>query len=253
MARILALFFIILFVVGIYPQEIPPLPEISINVGPSSGENPQTLVVTLEILLVLTVLTLAPSILILFTSFTRVLIVFSFLRNGLGTRMTPPTQVLIGIALFLTFLIMQPVFNDMWNSAVVPYMNKEISYKEMFGRIMDREKEFMLGELVNHHNEDDIFVIANSAGVKIDKIEDAPFSVLVPAFILGELEVGFKMGVLLYIPFIVVDMIVASILLAMGMIMIPPIFVSLPFKVLLFVMVNGWDLVIGGLIKSFAH
>ena len=253
MARILALFFIIFFVVGIYPQEIPPLPEISINVGPSSGENPQTLVVTLEILLVLTVLTLAPSILILFTSFTRVLIVFSFLRNGLGTRMTPPTQVLIGIALFLTFLIMQPVFNDMWNSAVVPYMNKEISYKEMFGRIMDREKEFMLGELVNHHNEDDIFVIANSAGVKIDKIEDAPFSVLVPAFILGELEVGFKMGVLLYIPFIVVDMIVASILLAMGMIMIPPIFVSLPFKVLLFVMVNGWDLVIGGLIKSFAH
>jgi len=253
MARALALFFIVILAVGIFPQEIPPLPQININIGPNNGDNPQTLVVTLEILLILTVLTLAPSILILFTSFTRILIVFSFLRNGLGTRMTPPTQVLVGIALFLTFLIMQPVFTDMWNNAVVPYMNKKIGYQEMFKRIMTREKEFMLGELVNHHNEDDIFVIANSAGVKVDKIEDAPFSVLIPAFILGELEVGFKMGVLLYIPFIVVDMIVASILLAMGMIMIPPIFVSLPFKVLLFVMVNGWDLVIGGLIKSFAH
>ena len=116
---------------------------------------------------------------------------------------------------------------------------------------MNRERKFMIGELKNHHNEDDVFLIANSSNIKVDKIEDAPNSVLIPAFIMGELEVAFKMGVLLYIPFIVVDMIVASILLAMGMIMIPPVFVSLPFKVLLFVMVNGWDLVIGGLIKSF--
>ena len=240
---------LILFSVLASSQPVPPLPSVNINFG--SAENPNSLVVTLEILLILTVLTLAPSILILFTSFTRIIIVFSFLRNGLGTRMTPPNQVLIGLALFLTLLIMRPVWSDMWNNAVVPYMNKEIGYQEMFKRIMGREREFMIGQLKDHHNEDDVFLIANSSNIKVDKIEDAPNSVLIPAFIMGELEVAFKMGVLLYIPFIVVDMIVASILLAMGMIMIPPVFVSLPFKVLLFVMVNGWDLVIGGLIKSF--
>ncbi len=232
----------------VFPQ-VPPLPSININVG--EANNPRSLVVTLEILLILTVLTLAPSILVLFTSFTRIIVVFSFLRNGLGTRMTPPNQVLIGLALFLTLLIMRPVWMDMWNGAIVPYMNGEIGYEEMFKRIMDREREFMIKELKNHHNEDDVFLIASSAKIDVDKIENAPNEVLIPAFIMGELEVAFKMGVLLYIPFIVVDMIVASILLAMGMIMIPPIFVSLPFKVLLFVMVNGWDLVIGGLIRSF--
>ena len=232
----------------VFPQ-VPPLPSINITVG--EANNPRSLVVTLEILLILTVLTLAPSILVLFTSFTRIIVVFSFLRNGLGTRMTPPNQVLIGLALFLTLLIMRPVWTDMWNDAIVPYMNGEIGYEEMFKRIMDREREFMIKELKNHHNEDDVFLIASSAKIDVDKIENAPNEVLIPAFIMGELEVAFKMGVLLYIPFIVVDMIVASILLAMGMIMIPPIFVSLPFKVLLFVMVNGWDLVIGGLIRSF--
>lgn len=249
MKRSLTLLLLLVAVLTI-PQEPPPLPGINITIGEPGS--PRSLVVTLEILLILTVLTLAPSILVLFTSFTRIIIVFSFLRNGLGTRMTPPNQVLIGLALFLTLLIMKPVWSDMWNDAIVPYTNGEIGYEEMFKRIMDRERQFMIGELKNHHNEDDVFLIANSANIKIDRIEDAPNEVLIPAFIMGELEVAFKMGVLLYIPFIVVDMIVASILLAMGMIMIPPIFVSLPFKVLLFVMVNGWDLVIGGLMRSFA-
>ena len=240
---------ILILVSAVVFSQVPPLPSININVG--EANNPRSLVVTLEILLILTVLTLAPSILVLFTSFTRIIIVFSFLRNGLGTRMTPPNQVLIGLALFLTLLIMRPVWTDMWNGAIVPYMNGEIGYEEMFKRVMDREREFMIKELKNHHNEDDVFLIASSAKIDVDKVENAPNEVLIPAFIMGELEVAFKMGVLLYIPFIVVDMIVASILLAMGMIMIPPIFVSLPFKVLLFVMVNGWDLVIGGLIRSF--
>ena len=251
MRKFLLFLFIIVLTFSSFAQRVPPLPSININVGEPGS--PRGLVVTLEILLLLTVLTLAPSILVLFTSFTRIVVVFSFLRNGLGTRMTPPTQVLIGLALFLTFLIMQPVFSDMWNNAIVPYMDGKIGYEEMFKRVMDRERAFMIGELKNHHNEDNVVMLANAVGMEVKDVESAPNSVLIPAFILGELEVAFKMGVLLYIPFIVVDMIVASILLSMGMIMIPPIFVSLPFKVLLFVMVNGWDLVVGGLIKSFAH
>ncbi len=242
---------ILILSTSLLSQEIPPLPSININIGETN--NPRSLVVTLEILLILTVLTLAPSILVLFTSFTRIIVVFSFLRNGLGTRMTPPNQVLIGLALFLTFLIMQPVWNDIYNNAITPYMNGDIGYEEMFSRTMNRVRVFMKGEIINHHNEDDVFLIANSVGIDLKKVDDAPNSVLIPAFIMSELEISFKMGVLLYIPFIVVDMIVASILLAMGMIMIPPIFVSLPFKVLMFVMVNGWDLVISGLIKSFVR
>ena len=242
---------ILILSTSLLSQEIPPLPSININIGETN--NPRSLVVTLEILLILTVLTLAPSILVLFTSFTRIIVVFSFLRNGLGTRMTPPNQVLIGLALFLTFLIMQPVWNDIYNNAITPYMNGDIGYEEMFSRTMNRVRVFMKGEIINHHNEDDVFLIANSVGIDLKKVDDAPNSVLIPAFIMSELEISFKMGVLLYIPFIVVDMIVASILLAMGMIMIPPIFVSLPFKVLMFVMVNGWDLVISGLIKCFVR
>ncbi len=242
---------LLLSVMTSFSQEVPPLPSINIQVG--EPNNPRSLVVTLEILLLLTVLTLAPSILVLFTSFTRIIIVFSFLRNGLGTRMTPPNQVLVGLALFLTYLIMQPVWNDIYNNAITPYVKGEIGYEEMFGRVMDRVRKFMIGEIKAHHNEDDVFLIASSANMDLKRVEDAPNSVLIPAFVMSELEIAFKMGVLLYIPFIVVDMIVASILLAMGMIMIPPIFVSLPFKVLMFVMVNGWDLVIGGLMRSFTR
>ena len=250
--RILVVSLLVFLVSAGFSQNVPPLPSININVG-GEPDNPRSLVVTLEILLILTVLTLAPSILVLFTSFTRIIVVFSFLRNGLGTRMTPPNQVLIGLALFLTFLIMQPVWNDIYNKAITPYMNGEIGYDEMFSRVMGRVREFMKGEILDHHNEDDVFLIASSVGMDLKSVDDAPNSVLIPAFIMSELEISFKMGVLLYIPFIVVDMIVASILLAMGMIMIPPIFVSLPFKVLMFIMVNGWDLVVGGLIRSFAH
>ncbi len=235
----------------ILPQEELPFPSISIGISPA--QNQRDLVVTLEILLILTVLTLAPSIIILFTSFTRIVIVFSFLRNALGTRQTPPAQVLVGLALFLTFFIMQPVWNDIYNNAISPYMRAEIGYQELFSRMMQRVRVFMVNELVNHHNEDNVFLLASSLGQKYDKIEDVPNSIVIPAFVLGELELGFKMGVLLYIPFIVVDMVVASVLLGMGMIMIPPVLISLPFKVLLFIAVNGWDLLVSGLVKSFAR
>ncbi len=248
--RKLLLILLILLPLLYFSQEIP-FPSISIGVRPA--EEPEDLVVTLEILLLLTVLALAPSILVLFTSFTRIIVVFSLFRNALGTRQTPPNQVMIGLALFLTFLIMQPVWNDIYNNAITPYLNKEIGYQEMFQRVNTRIREFMINELKNHHNEDNVFMLAKNSNIEIAKIEEAPNSVLIPAFVLGELEVAFKMGVVLYVPFIVIDMIVASILLAMGMIMIPPIFVSLPFKILIFVMANGWDLLVEGLIKSFAR
>jgi flagellar biosynthetic protein FliP len=234
-----------------FAQEEVPFPSISIRVNPP--QNQRDLVVTLEILLILTVLTLAPSILVLFTSFTRIIVVFSFLRNALGTRQTPPNQVLVGLALFLTFFIMQPVWNDIYNDALTPYLNGKIGYQEMFDRTMNRVRQFMINELKNHHNEDNVFLLASSVGSKLNKVEDAPNSVIIPAFVLGELEIGFKMGILLYVPFIVIDMVVASVLLSMGMIMIPPVLVSLPFKVLLFIAVNGWDLLVSGLIKSFAR
>ncbi|MBC7123478.1 MAG: flagellar type III secretion system pore protein FliP, partial [Pseudothermotoga sp.] len=173
--------------------------------------------------------------------------------NALGTRQTPPNQVLVGLALFLTFFIMQPVWNDIYNDALTPYLNGKIGYQEMFDRTMNRVRQFMINELKNHHNEDNVFLLASSVGSKFDKVEDAPNSVIIPAFVLGELEIGFKMGILLYVPFIVIDMVVASVLLSMGMIMIPPVLVSLPFKVLLFIAVNGWDLLVSGLIKSFAR
>ncbi|WP_028843372.1 flagellar type III secretion system pore protein FliP [Pseudothermotoga elfii] len=249
--RKILIFILLLLPVLIHPQEELPFPSIGIEISPVGNE--RDLVTTLEILLIITILALAPSILILFTSFTRIIVVFSFLRNALGTRQTPPSQVLIGLALFLTFFIMQPVWNDIYNNALTPYMEKEIGYEELFSRMMGRVRQFMLKELVDHHNEDNVFLLASSVGKKFDKIEDAPNSILIPAFVLGELEIGFKMGVLLYIPFIVIDMIVSSILLAMGMIMIPPVLISLPFKVLLFIVVNGWDLLVSGLIKSFAR
>lgn len=251
MKRILLIILFIFLSVETFPQEEIPFPSISIGIKPV--EEPEELVTTLEILLILTVLALAPSILVLFTSFTRIIVVFSFLRNALGTRQTPPNQVLIGLALFLTFLIMQPVWSDIYNNAITPYLRKEIGYDMMFSRVMARVREFMIGELKNHHNEDNVFLLAKNVGLEIENLDQAPNSVLIPAFVLGELEIAFKMGVVLYIPFIVIDMVVASILLSMGMIMIPPIFISLPFKILVFVLANGWDLLIESLLKSFVR
>ncbi|MGQ9855547.1 MAG: flagellar type III secretion system pore protein FliP [Fervidobacterium sp.] len=250
MKKFLTILFLILLFTSSFPQDEVPLPGISIQVNPN--QSPRDLVATLEILLVLTVLTLAPSILMLFTSFTRIIIVFSFVRNALGTRQVPPNQVLIGLALILTFFIMQPVWNDINNSALQPYMDGKITYQEFFSRTMGIVRTFMIKELVNHHNEDNVFVLSRALNQNVDKVEDASDSLLTSAFVLGEVEIGFKMGILIYIPFIIIDMVVASILLSLGMIMIPPVLVSLPFKILVFVLANGWESVIVSLVKSFA-
>jgi len=243
--------FVALSVVLFSQQEtLPPLPRIEIGIG--QVEQPRDLVVTLEIILILTILTLAPSILILMTSFTRIIIVFSFLRNSLGTRQIPPNQVLIGLALFLTFFIMQPVFIQIYNEALVPYMNGQIGYQELYSKSIQPIRKFMLHEIRMHHNEDNIDMLLEALKREKPKnIDQTPTSALIPAFVISELEIAFKMGVLLYIPFIIIDMITASILLALGMIMIPPVLISLPFKILVFVLVNGWDMLVSGLIKSF--
>ncbi|MDI3471748.1 MAG: flagellar biosynthesis protein FliP [Thermotogaceae bacterium] len=243
---------LILLGVGLFSQEeaLPPLPRIEIGIG--QVEQPRDLVVTLEIILILTILTLAPSILILMTSFTRIVIVFSFLRNSLGTRQIPPNQVLIGLALFLTFFIMQPVFIQIYNDALVPYMEGQITYQELYQKSIQPIRTFMLNEIKIHHNEDNIDMLLSSLKrEKPENLEKTPTSVLIPAFVISELEIAFKMGILLYIPFIIIDMVTASVLLALGMIMIPPVLISLPFKVLVFVLVNGWDMLISSLIASF--
>ncbi|MBM7559048.1 flagellar biosynthetic protein FliP [Marinitoga litoralis] len=249
--KIIILIMISLFLfTTISAQEPVPIPEISINIG-GDIPSPDTLIPTLEILLLIAVLSLAPSFIMMFTSFMRIVIVLSFLRTALGSRQAPPNQVLIGISLILTFLIMSPVFNDIYQNAIIPYTEEKISYTQMFENTWNPIKRFMISEIVAHKNQDNIFMLASSVKREINNINDTPPEILIPAFALSELEISFKMGVLIYIPFIIVDMVVASILLSMGMMMIPPVMISMPFKLLLIILVNGWDLLIGGLIRSF--
>ncbi len=234
------------------PSAEPQIPLPSLELGIGRVENPSDLVVTLEIILLLTIITLAPSILIMFTSFTRIIVVMGILRNAMGTRQSPPNQVLVALSLFLTMFIMWPVFIQTWDDAYIPYREEQIGYEEMFSRTGDIFKEFMVRQLKIHYNQDNVDMLLEATGRDaVEEIEDAGLEIIIPSFIVGELEIAFKMGVLLYIPFIVIDMVTASILLAMGMIMIPPVLISMPFKILLFVIINGWDLLIGGLIRSF--
>ena len=207
------------------------------------GENAQTV----DIVILLTILTLLPSILLMLTGFTRILIVLSFVRNALGMQQTPPNQVLIGLALFLTLFVMMPVFNTVYEDAYVPLSNQEISQDEFIERAMGPFREFMFSQVVDT---DMNFFIAMSEE-EYDSDEDIPNRVLIPAFLTSEIKRAFWIGFIIYIPFIVIDMIVASTLMSMGMMMLPPAMISLPFKVLLFVLVDGWQLIIGSLVQSF--
>jgi len=207
------------------------------------GENAQTV----DIVILLTILTLLPSILLMLTGFTRILIVLSFVRNALGMQQTPPNQVLIGLALFLTLFVMLPVFDTIYDEAYVPFTNQEIEQDEFISRAMGPFREFMLSQVADT---DMNFFIAVS-GMEFETDADIPHRVLIPAFLTSEIKRAFWIGFMIYIPFIVIDMIVASTLMSMGMMMLPPAMISLPFKVLLFVLVDGWQLIIGELIRSF--
>ncbi|MCR4694219.1 MAG: flagellar type III secretion system pore protein FliP [Pseudobutyrivibrio sp.] len=202
---------------------------------------------TLRMLLVLTIISLAPSILIMMTSFTRCIIVLHFVRAAIGTNTAPPNQVLIGLALFLTLFIMSPTLNSIKTEAIEPFDAGEITQEQAIEAAIEPVRQFMYGQTQTK----DLDLFCDIANVTYEDVDDVEFTVLVPAFILSELRTAFIIGFLIYIPFIVIDMVVASVLMSMGMMMLPPTTISLPFKVLLFVLVDGWDLVIGGLVKTF--
>jgi len=227
------------------PQEIP-IPSFPFI---QPAETPQDTALTLQIILILTVLSLAPSILIMMTSFTRTIIVLSFVRNGLGTQQVPPTQVLIGLALFMTIFVMSPVMSDINREALQPYINQEIGSQEALENAQGPLRRFMFKQT----REKDLALFVHHAKLEkeIRTFDDIPTFVLIPAFIISELKTAFQMGFIIFIPFLVIDMIVSSTLMSMGMMMLPPIMISLPFKILLFVMVDGWNIVIHSLLSGF--
>jgi len=225
-----------------------PFPAASLKFAIEDAKNPEEVAVTLKIVALLTILSLAPSILIMMTSFTRLVIVFHFLKQAMGTQQSPPNQVIIGLSLFITFFIMQPVWNEIYKNALEPYLDKTISYKKAFENAKIPMRKFML---INTR-EKDISLFVKASKVNRPKTKnDVPFLVLIPAFIISELQTAFIIGFVLYVPFLILDMVVSSVLLSMGMMMLPPIMVSLPFKIMLFVLIDGWNLIVGSLIKSF--
>jgi len=223
-----------------------PLPKISFGLETAGSRN--DVAVSLQILFILTILSLAPALIMMLTSFARIVIVLSFTRHALGTQQIPPNSTLIGLALFLTFFTMAPVWQNVNANALQPYMNNQISYKAAMERAAVPVREFMLRQA----NEQDLGLFVSMAKMpRPAGPQDIPTYVLVPAFIISELKTGFVMGFIIFVPFLIIDMVVSVTLMSMGMMMLPPIMISLPFKVLLFVMVNGWHLVAKALITSF--
>lgn len=218
-----------------------------ISIGIAGGDG-SSLASVLQILLVLTIIALAPSILIMLTSFTRIIIVLHFVRSAVGTQTVPPNQVLIGLAVFLTFFIMGPTFNEINNNAIIPLSNNEITAEEAFEAAEVPLREFMLAQT----SDKDLKTFCDIAQLEnLESYDDIPLTVVIPSFIISELRIAFIIGFLIYLPFIVIDMVVASTLMSMGMMMLAPTIISLPFKVLLFVMADGWNLVIGSLVSTF--
>lgn len=220
-----------------------------INIGISTGDG-NDMASVLQMLLVLTVISLAPSILIMLTSFTRIVIVLHFTRAAIGTQTVPPNQVIIGLSLFLTFFVMSPTFTEIYDSALKPLSNNEISVEEAYETGVKPLKTFMLKQ-TSTKDLDTFFKIAGYEEGSVTSEDDISMTVLVPSFIISELRIAFIIGFLIYIPFIIIDMVVSSTLMSMGMMMLPPTTISAPFKILLFVMADGWNLIIGNLITTF--
>ena len=209
---------------------------------------PGDVAVALQVLFLITILALAPSILIMVTSFVRIVIVLSFLRRALGTQTMPPDQIMVGLSLFLTFFIMMPVFTEINDRAIQPYLSQEIQFNEALGRAGKPVRNFMLRQV----SEKDVALFVRISKMQPPRnIDDLPYEVIIPAFITSELKTGFIIGFILFIPFLVIDMIVASVLLSMGMMMLPPVMISMPFKIVLFVLVDGWHLIIRQMVTSF--
>lgn len=223
-----------------------PLPSLELNV--KTATEPEEVAVVLEIIALLTVIALAPAILILMTPFTRLIVVFHFLRQAIGIQSSPPNQVIVGLALFMTAFIIKPVALDVYTRALNPYLEREINYETAFEEAQKPVRKFLL----LNTREADIALFVKGADMKRPETRDeTSLLVLIPAYVISELKTAFIIGFVLYIPFLVIDMVVASVLLAMGMMMLPPVMISLPFKLMLFVLVDGWHLISGSLLKSF--
>jgi len=219
----------------------------TMNFELSAPNSPQQLVSSLNVLVLLTLLFLAPSMVLVMTTFTRFVIVFGFLRQALGTQQVPPTQLLVMLAMILTFFVMEPVGTKAYEDGIKPYIEEKIGYEEAFDKTAMPFKNFM----IRNTREKDLALF-----FRIRKMEnpttvaDVPLSIIIPAFVISELKTAFEIGFLLFLPFLVIDMVVASILMSMGMMMLPPIMIALPFKILIFILIDGWNLLIGNLIAS---
>ncbi|GFO58576.1 flagellar biosynthetic protein FliP [Geomonas silvestris] len=222
------------------------LPTVSVGMGKVS--KPADVAVVLQIFFMMTVISLAPSLLMMTTSFTRIVVVLSFLRSAMGTQQAPSNQIVIGLSLFLTFFIMAPVWQQVNTQALQPYKAQTISQEEALKRGVAPIRKFMLSQV---REKDLALFLSLSKLPRPRNVDDIPTLTLIPAFVVSELKTAFQIGFLVYIPFLVLDMVVASVLMSMGMMMLPPVMISLPFKILLFVLVDGWGLIIGSLVKSF--
>ena len=222
-----------------------PLLSIDMNQNPQPGK----VSVVMQIFLLLTVLSLAPSILIMVTSFTRIAIVLSLLRQAIGSNQLPPNQIIVGLSLFLTFFIMTPVWQTVNQEAIKPYLANQLSGQEALQKTIQPLRKFMMHQT----REKDLAMLVDVAKLPRPKnLDDVPTQVLIPAFIISELKTAFQIGFMLYVPFLIIDMVVASVLLSMGMMMLPPVMVSLPFKLMIFVLTDGWFMIVGSLVKSFS-
>lgn len=220
----------------------------TMNLGFKTTDNPNEVVNAVKLILIMTVLTLAPAILIMMTGFTRIIIVFSFLRQAMGVQQMPPNQMLVGLALFLTFFVMQPAFNEMNTNGIQPYMAGKISQELAIENTLAPLRKFMFSQT---RDADLALFLKLSKAEKPKTRADVSTMVLIPAFIVSELKTAFQIGFIIFLPFLVIDIVAASVLMAMGMMMLPPVVISLPFKIMLFVMVDGWGLLIGSMVKSF--
>lgn len=242
------LFLISFLILFLGPEQALPqdAPGMTLNMGDTAG--PKQVSIVLQIMILLTVLTMAPAILLMTTSFIRIVIVLSFLRQAMGTQQMPPNQIIIGLAMFLTFFIMSPVFTQINEIALQPYLEEQIEEKEALQLAVNPLREFMFSQV----REDDLKLMTEIARSQTPETkEEVSTLTLIPAFMLSELRRAFQIGFMIFIPFLIIDMITASVLMTMGMLMLPPIVISLPFKVLLFVLVDGWNLIVGSLMQGF--
>jgi flagellar biosynthetic protein FliP len=241
--------FVLLTVIIVIPSIAGAVSVPTVSFGIQEADSPEQVSTALQVLFLLTILSIAPAILLMTTCFTRIVIVLGFVRQAMGTQNMPPTQVLVGLSLFLSFFIMSPVINDINGNALQPYLEEQITQEEAFDNALLPMRDFMFNQV----GEEELSLLSE---ITLDQEpfskEDIPTLTLIPAFMLSEMKKAFQMGFMIYVPFLVIDMIVASILMSMGMMMLPPVIISMPFKLLLFVLVDGWGLVVGSLIKSFS-